>query len=267
MVPWPQPYRNIVCKYRCKLSGPGPAPQPGGKVLEDLSGTVGSTFTALMIRFCRRGDLAKTVSTRYGFAMPGRHYLELLDLANGQYGYVTAEDAREQGIDPVQLRLMHHRGLLERVAHGVYRFPAVPTTPLDQYMEAVLWTRTEAVLSHETALDLHDLCDINPAQVHLTVPAAYRLRREMPAMYRLHRRDLGDTTRHEAVPIVTVRRAILDGIESGVGGHLIDQAMETARRRGLVARAELDAIMATRHERIGRSSSPETAADIVGGRR
>jgi predicted transcriptional regulator of viral defense system len=165
--------------------------------------------------------------------MPGRHYLALLDLANGQYGYVTAEDARGQGIDPVQLRLMHHRGLLGRVAHGVYRFPAVPTTALDQYVEAVLWTRTEAVLSHETALDLHDLCDIKPAQVHLTVPGTYRLRRDLPAMYRLHRRDLapGDITRHEGIPIVTVRRAILDGIESGVGGQLIDQAVETARRR------------------------------------
>jgi predicted transcriptional regulator of viral defense system len=201
--------------------------------------------------------------------MPGRHYLELLNLANGQYGYVTAENARQQGIDPVQLRLMHHRGLLERVAHGVYRFPAVPTTPLDQYMEAVLWTRTEAVLSHETALDLHDLCDINPAQVHLTVPAAYRLRRDMPAMYRLHRRYLApaDITRYEGIPIVTVRRAILDGIESGAGGHLIDQALKTARRRGLLARAELDAIIATRHERRGRSDSPKTVRNAVGGRR
>jgi len=41
-------------------------------------------------------------------------------------------------------------------------------------------SRTPAQLSHETALDLHDLCDVNPAQIHLTVPAAYRLRRRIP---------------------------------------------------------------------------------------
>ena len=40
---------------------------------------------------------------------------------------------------------------------------------------------------------------------------------------------------------MTVRRAILDGIEAGLGGHLIDQALETTRRRGLLSRSELDA--------------------------
>jgi predicted transcriptional regulator of viral defense system len=183
--------------------------------------------------------------------MPGRHYLELLDVANGQYGYVTTEDARGQGIDPTQLRLMHHRGLLERVAHGIYRFPTVPVTPLDQYMEAVLWTRTDAVLSHETALDLYDLCDVNPARIHLTVPAGYRLRRDLPAAYLLHQRylDPSDVSRHEGIPIVTVRRAILDGIEAALGGHLIGQAMETARARGLLAPADLDAIAGLRRKR------------------
>lgn len=180
--------------------------------------------------------------------MPGRDYLGLLELANGQYGYVTPDDARSGGVDPAQLRLMHHRGVLERVAHGLYRFPVVPSGPLDQYMEAVLWTRTPAQLSHETALDLHDLCDVNPAQIHVTVPAAYRLRRSMPDTYRLHRRDLSadDITRHEGVPMVSVRRAILDGIETGLGWHLIEQALETARRRGLLSRSELDALDAMR---------------------
>jgi predicted transcriptional regulator of viral defense system len=28
------------------------------------------------------------------------------------------------------------------------------------------------VISHDTALDLWDLCDVNPAKVHVTVPAA-----------------------------------------------------------------------------------------------
>src|SRR6266545_1873800 len=109
---------------------------------------------------------------------------------------------------------MGHRRLLERVAHGIYRFPIIPATPLDQYMEAVLWPRTTAALCHETALDLYGLCDVNPAQIHVTVPATYRLRRNVPAMYRLHRRDLDpdDVTYHEGIPIVTVYRAIRDGI-------------------------------------------------------
>lgn len=168
--------------------------------------------------------------------MPGRIYTSLLVAAMDQYGYVTAHDARLRDVDPVQLRVMHHRGILDRVAQGLYRFPIVPTTPLDQYMEAALWTRTPAALSHETALDLYDLCGVNPARIHITVPATYRLRRKAPAVYELHRRDLdeADVTSHEGIPIVTVRRAILDGIEANIGRYLIDQALEAANKRGLI---------------------------------
>lgn len=178
--------------------------------------------------------------------MPGRSYMALLDVANGQYGYVTADDARALGIDPAQLRLMHHREVLNRPARGLYRFPSVPTTALDQYMEATLWPRTPSVLSHETALDLHDLCDVNPARIHLTVPPGYRLRRDLPAMYELHLRalDASDISSHEGIPIVTVRRAILDGIEARLGGQLINQAVATAERRGLLGRDALDDIAA-----------------------
>lgn len=181
--------------------------------------------------------------------------MALLDVANGQYGYVTADDARALGIDPAQLRLMHHRGVLDRLSRGLYRFPIVPTTSLDQYREATLWPRTPTVLSHETALDLHDVCDVNPAWIHLTVPPGYRLRRDLPAVYELHLRalDASDVTLHEGIPVVTVRRAILDGMDAGLGGQLIDQAIATAERRGLLGRDDLDEIAALRESRLERS--------------
>src|SRR6266542_986722 len=154
--------------------------------------------------------------------MPGRVYMELLEAATSQYGHVTADDARTLGVDPAQLRIMHHRGLLERVARGVYRFPILPATALDQYMEAVLWPRTKAALSHETALDLHGLCDVNPARIHVTVPAGYRLRRDAPRIY---------------------------------------QAISTAQRRGLIAPAELRLLKRARPgRRPGPRPRPETIA-------
>ncbi|HEX9377593.1 MAG TPA: type IV toxin-antitoxin system AbiEi family antitoxin domain-containing protein [Actinomycetota bacterium] len=195
--------------------------------------------------------------------MPGRVYMELLEAATSQYGHVTADDARGAGVDPAQLRIMHHRGLLERVARGVYRFPILPATALDQYMEAVLWPRTKAALSHETALDLHGLCDVNPARIHVTVPAGYRLRRDAPRIYQLHRRglDAGDVTLHEGIPIVTPYRAIRDAIEANLGGHLIDQAISTAQRRGLIAPAELRLLKRARPgRRPGPRPRPETIA-------
>jgi predicted transcriptional regulator of viral defense system len=157
------------------------------------------------------------------------------------YGYLTTKDARELGINPLRLQDLVRRGLAKRVAQGLYRLTQVPPTALDQYMEATLWPRgVRGVLSHETALDLHGLCDVNPAKVHLTVPATYRPRRDVPVVYLVHRRDLdpGDVTRHEGIPIVTPYRAILDGIEGHLGPRLLDQAIENAIGRGLLTREE-----------------------------
>lgn len=181
--------------------------------------------------------------------MPGRIFTTLLDHAQQQYGYLTPDDAREVGVDPTQLRLMAGRHTLEHRGHGVYRMPQVPATQLDAYMEAVLWTGRRGVLSHETALDLHELCDVNPSAIHLTVPTGFRTRKRAPATYRLHRFDLlrEEVARHEGIPIVTVHRAILGGIEEALGWQLIDQAIHTARVRGLITQTQADGLAAIRH--------------------
>lgn len=172
--------------------------------------------------------------------MPGRAYKALYEVALEQYGYVTANNAREVGFGPTHLVDLARRGDLDRLAHGLYRFHAVPATVRDQLMEATLWPRGLGVISHATALDLWDLCDVNPAKIHVTVPKHPRVRRQTPTLYAVHLRDLEarDVTFVEGIPVVTVRRAILDAIEAHVGGHLIDQAVDTATRRGLVAPRE-----------------------------
>jgi predicted transcriptional regulator of viral defense system len=102
------------------------------------------------------------------------------------------------------------RGQATHVAAGLYRLNAVPATRYDQYMEAVLWHRGLGVLSHETALDLYDVCDINPAKIHVTLPKRPRLTRTPPALYRMYRENLDprDVTRLEGLPIVTLEKTI-----------------------------------------------------------
>lgn len=181
--------------------------------------------------------------------MPGRTFTTLIEHAQQQYGYLTPDDARELDIDPTQLRLMTARHTLEHVGHGLYRMPMVPVTQLDAYMEAVLWAGRRGVLSHETALDLHELCDVNPSVIHLMVPSGFRTRKAVSAIYRLHRCDLdpAEVGWHEGIPIVTPERAILGGIEQALGWHLIDQAIETARARGLITKAVADRLASMRH--------------------
>jgi predicted transcriptional regulator of viral defense system len=182
------------------------------------------------------------MAERHTLTMPGRIYNQLLDVANAQNGFVTAEDAKALGVNPLRLQDLTRRGAAERVGHGLYRLTAVPAGPLDAYMEATLWPHgTRGVLSHETALDLHELGDVNPARIHVTVPKAFRPRRKIPKRYVLHRRDLAEEERtlYEGIPIVTPFRAILDGIEGHLGARLVGQAIENAERRGLLRPEEL----------------------------
>jgi predicted transcriptional regulator of viral defense system len=171
--------------------------------------------------------------------MPGRVYTELLDLAYDQHGYLRTEDVREAGFDPKRLVDYERRGVAERVAYGVYRMQATPPDELEEYMRAALWPMGAGVLSHETALDLYELCDVNPAVIDVTVPRRYRTHRPVPALYRLHPRDLTDeqTGRLRGLPIVTPPRAILDGIETKVRGELIEQAIQTAEQQSLITPA------------------------------
>ena len=162
----------------------------------------------------------------------------LWDVAVDQYGCVTSADAQTLGLPDSTLGKMAARGRLQRVSYGVYRFPQWPVGANDHLMRAVLWTRDpQAMLSHETALDVWDLCDVNPSKIHVTVPKKRPLRRQVvPAAYVVHREDLGEKDRGwwEQIPAVTPDCAIRQGIADGLRPSLIGQAIEQALSRSLI---------------------------------
>lgn len=164
---------------------------------------------------------------------------ELWDVAVDQYGYVTTADARRLGIPPVELAKLAARSALANVSHGVYRFPEWPTSANDHLMEAVLWAKDPtAVLSHDTALDVLDLCDVNPAAVHINVSGhKYPIRRvDPPPNLVIHYDDLTNAQRGwwERIPTVTPVTAIEQGIRTGVRSDLLRQAIDTAERRRMI---------------------------------
>lgn len=167
--------------------------------------------------------------------MPGSAYTQLAQVANERYGFVTPDDARELGINPMNLVRMAERDQIERRGTGLYRFPLTPATRLDPYMEATLWPRgARGVLSHETALELYELSDVHPAKIHITVPRGYRVRREVPPAYQLHHEDLesGQVTLHEGIEIVTPEHAIRQAHGTHLGAALIGQAIDQGERSG-----------------------------------
>jgi predicted transcriptional regulator of viral defense system len=179
--------------------------------------------------------------------MPGRNYTRLFELAEDDYGYFTAEEARDAGVHPRRLGEMAKRGTIRRVSFGVYRIEQFPVHELDTYAAATLWPHgVRGVISHETALDLYGLSDVNPAKIHITVPKAHRIRRRpLPELYVIHHEDLAgeDVTRHEGLPIVTAAKAVRQCATEHLRRDLVEQALEDGRRAGLIGRAEYDVLV------------------------
>ncbi len=172
--------------------------------------------------------------------MPTATYRTLYNLAEDQLGYVTTAQAAAVGVRPMTLVMMARRGALERVSHGVYRLVDFPTHPLAQYMQATLWPYEQpGVLSHETALALYEMSDVDPPKVHITVPAGFRIQRRVPSYLVVHRADLApaDVTAVERMPITTPERAVRDGLAAHLGPALMAQAIEDGLRSGRLARA------------------------------
>jgi predicted transcriptional regulator of viral defense system len=164
---------------------------------------------------------------------------ELWNVAMDQYGYVTTRDADALGAPAIELVKLAARGGLRRISQGVYRFSTWPAGARDHLMEAVLWTRdAHAALSHDTALDVYDLSDINPDVIHVTIPRRTNKlrRRDTPPGYVIHYEDLApeQISWWEEIPTVSVPTAIDQGIASHVRPDLLRQSIDTARARGLI---------------------------------
>jgi len=171
----------------------------------------------------------------------------LFGLAEGQEGFFTTRQAAKEGVSRQSLVQAARRGTLERYQRGVYRLRHYPFSGgTAHYWEALLWPQVRsdvaAVLSHETALRLHGLSDVNPKQVHITVPAGLRIQREIPPWVRVHYRDLaeGDIAHTEGMPVTTIERTLIDvAADPAIGPATLHDAVADARRRGVVIPPEI----------------------------
>lgn len=191
--------------------------------------------------------------------MVSRTLDDLVDLALDHHGYVRAQDARGRGIAGSQLRKLAASGRLEHVAHGLYRVAFLPRNANDEYAEASLWASGRGVISHSSALALHQLCDVNPSRLHVTVPASYVPRRTGGELYRIWRRTLPaeDITTVDDIPVVTPARAVMDALSAGEDPGMLRQAIRTARSRGDITSAQ-----AARLRRAVRASLAQSETDI-----
>ena len=163
---------------------------------------------------------------------------QLTKLAATQSGYFSAKQALGVGYSYQAQKYHADRGNWQRVNRGVFRLPEWPVSRHDDLVRWSLWSRGKAVVSHETALAVHDLGDVNPALVHLSVPPNFRAR---ASGLRLHRSELSpeDVAPYDGFRITTPLRSLLDVAADTGDVEQMATATADALRAGMLTRDQL----------------------------
>lgn len=182
----------------------------------------------------------------------------LFAVAESQAGYFTTAQAGGAGYS--RQLVAHHAaaGNFDRVSRGVYRMARYPGTPREDLYIAWLQAGPDAVVSHDSALDVYGLSDVLPSEIHLTLPRTSSRRR---TGIRMHTTPLdpAEVTARDGLPITTVARTVVDVIRAGTSTEHVARAIDEALTRGMVTEADLQAQAATRGGRVAQVISKALA--------
>jgi hypothetical protein len=165
----------------------------------------------------------------------------ITELAASQHGLVRLEQ-----LEPAEHRRMRHlndRGIIERVATGVYRVSGSPMT-WAQSLQAGLWALGRgAVVSHASAARLHRFDRFEDiTSLEFTVARGHRERRPANLDVVVHSttRPLNGDLRHvEGLAVTSPVRTILDLARAGVPNPLLEAAIDSALRLRLTSLGHL----------------------------
>ena len=179
---------------------------------------------------------------------------QLWEIASLQDGFFAARQARDVGYDTNGQTYQVKAGNWVREHRGIYRFVDYPLGERPDLMKWHLWScnRTgepQGVYSHETALSLYEVSDVNPAKIHMSVPKGFRRSAAIPEILVLHfgrlpREEVADM---HGVRVTTAIRTLVDVVRAGtLARDLLEQAVTESVQLGLVTQASL-AEARTRH--------------------
>lgn len=186
-----------------------------------------------------------------------RQYTILYAFAESQGGFFTARQAREAGYadntHPYHVRTGHW--IRER--RGIYRLAQFPIGARPDLMLWQLWSHNRAgepqgTFSHSTALTLHELSDVMPRRLDMTVPPGFQRMAAIPPVLRLHRARLGgeDVETIDGVRVTTPLTTLVDVIDNDtLARELQVQAVHEAISRGLIMRRHLETAKASTRAR------------------
>ena len=179
---------------------------------------------------------------------PSESGRRLYEVASTQGGFFTAMQARTLGYSNSKQHYHVRAGNWIRECRGIYRLALYPDHERPDLLLWWLWSHDrsgtpQGVYSHQTALTLFELTDLNPAKLDMTVPKGFRRSVEIPRVLRLHFDNLQseDISRVHDVPVTRPLRSLLDLIKTGeVPLPILREGFRDAMRRGLISPSEID---------------------------
>jgi len=159
----------------------------------------------------------------------------LYEFAVSQGGYFTAAQARAAGY-PKQLQYYHaQRGNWVREDRGIYRLWEWPSSSHEDLIRWTVWSGRAGVISHETAMAVHEISDLMPAKIHMIVPPGFR-KRPPPVMV-LHRDVLSphEVEQREGFRVTTPLRTLIDCAKDAIDGERLADGIRDSVRKGLIA--------------------------------
>lgn len=176
---------------------------------------------------------------------------KLFKIAESQQGYFTSKQAKDSGYKDNTHPYHIQSGNWIRVHRGIYRLARFPGSERPDLMIWALWScnrsgKIEGVYSYQTALSIHELSDILPDKLHMTVPLSFRRNSAIPKILVIHRKQLlqDRIVRIDGYFVTTPYQTLLDIIaEAHVSHELILQAIKTASDRGILSQGMLKELL------------------------
>ena len=173
---------------------------------------------------------------------------QLFEIADRQQGFFITRQAEEAGFSRSNFHLKIHSGEWIKEIRGIYRLAHYPVTERPELVLWILWScnrkgEVQGIWSHETALDIHELSDIMPSKMHMSVPSNFRRRADIPRALNLHFIDIpqSDAEMRQGYRITKPLRTLIDVIDEGkIAKDQIVQALKESLKRGLISRKEVD---------------------------
>ncbi|MDP1836733.1 MAG: hypothetical protein Q8K75_12510 [Chlamydiales bacterium] len=175
---------------------------------------------------------------------------KLFQIADSQQGYFTSQQAEKSGFSRSNFNLKVKSGEWLKSLRGIYRLANYPVTDRSELVLWSLWSRgkngqPQGVWSHETALDIHEISDLMPSKMHLSVPPGFRKSTPIPPHLKLHTATLkdSDVEVRQGYRITKPLRTLMDVIEEGkVSDDQVILAMKEALDRGILTMNEAQSL-------------------------